>query len=217
MRCAEDVGKGNVVPTYHRNQNLVASGNAHGETLAILVEGTGANSEDLGLVELLDTALREEDTGGGLGLGLDALDQDAVQEGGKSLDVTDGRLLTLGLVQCLASRGVLIRLSLGKEKMRGRAPRPIQLAKKLGYGHRVVLSLELNISRTIVMGREVLRSRGDVRGMEKGRGSVRGRKIWTFAARNFQNAKTTALVPRNIGEPESNNLIGPIETEISRP
>jgi hypothetical protein len=52
------------------------------------------------------------------------------------------------------------------------------------------------------MEREVLRSRGDVRGMEKGRGNVRGRKIWTFAARNFQNAKTTALVPRNMEEPE---------------
>lgn len=98
MRCAEDVGKGYVAPTYHGNQDLVASGTAHGETLAVLVEGTGANSEDLGLVELLNTALREEDTGGGLGLGLDALDQDAVQEGGKSLDVTDGRLLALELV-----------------------------------------------------------------------------------------------------------------------
>lgn len=90
--------KGHVALTYHGNQDLVTSGNAHGETLAILVEGTGANSEDLGLVELLDTALREEDTGGGLGLGLDALDEDAVQERGKSLDVADGRLLTLGLV-----------------------------------------------------------------------------------------------------------------------
>lgn len=40
--------------------------------------------------------------------------------------------------------------------------------------------------------REVLRPRSDVRGMEKGRGNVRGRKIWTLAARNFQNAKTAA-------------------------
>lgn len=101
--------------------------------------------------------------------------------------------------------------------MRGPPPTPVQLANKLVNGHRVMSSQEWNISRTIVIEREVLRSRGDVRGMEKGRGNVRGRKIWTFAARNFQNAKTTALVPRNIEEPESNNFIGPIETEINCP
>lgn len=48
--------------------------------------------------------------------------------------------------------------------------------------------------------REVLRPRIDVRGMEKGRGNVRGRKIWTFAARNFQNAKTAAC-PEEEPEP----------------
>lgn len=79
--------------TYLGNQNLVAVSDTHGEALAILVHGTRANSEDLGLVLLLDAALREEDAGGGLGLGLDALDQDAVQERSETLDVAEDRLL----------------------------------------------------------------------------------------------------------------------------
>lgn len=79
--------------TYHGDEDLVTGGDAHGEALAVLVEGTGANGEDLSLVLLLDTALREEDAGGSLGLGLDALDQDAVEEGSKALDVAQDRLL----------------------------------------------------------------------------------------------------------------------------
>ena len=81
------------IQTYLRDQDTVAGGDAHGEALAVLVEDTGANSEDLGLVLLLDAALGQEDTGGSLGLGLDALDQDAVQEGSKVLDVTEERLI----------------------------------------------------------------------------------------------------------------------------
>lgn len=79
--------------TYLRDQDTVTGSNAHGEALAVLVEDTGANSEDLGLVLLLDAALGEEDTGGGLGLGLDTLDQDAVEEGSKALDVAEERLI----------------------------------------------------------------------------------------------------------------------------
>jgi len=84
--------------TYLRNQNLVTGGNAHGEALAILVKGTGTNGENLGLVLLLNAALREEDAGGGLGLGLDALDQNAVQKGSEVLDVAEDRLLRKELV-----------------------------------------------------------------------------------------------------------------------
>lgn len=79
--------------TYLRNENLVTSGNAHGESLAVAVNGTGANGKDLGLVLLLDAALGEEDTGGSLGLGLDALDEDTVQEGSEVLDVAEDRLI----------------------------------------------------------------------------------------------------------------------------
>lgn len=78
--------------TYLRNEDLVTGVDTHGETLAVAVKETGANGEDLGLVLLLDGSLGEEDTGGSLGLGLDALDQDAVQEGGKGLDVAEDRL-----------------------------------------------------------------------------------------------------------------------------
>ena len=81
--------------TYLRNQDLVTGSDTHGEALAILVEGTRADGEDLGLVLLLDAALREKDAGGGLGLGLDALDQDTVQERSEVLDVAEDRLLRL--------------------------------------------------------------------------------------------------------------------------
>lgn len=74
---------------YLGDQNAVASSNAHGQAVTLLVEGAGANGNDLGLVELLDAGLGQEDAAGGLGLGLDALDQDAVQEGGEGADGAD--------------------------------------------------------------------------------------------------------------------------------
>lgn len=76
--------------TYLRDKDAVASVDTHGETLAVLVEGTGANGENLGLVEVLNGGLGEEDAGGSLGLGLDALDEDAVKEGDEGLDGADG-------------------------------------------------------------------------------------------------------------------------------
>ena len=75
-------------PTYLRNQHLVAGGHAHGHALAILVEGAGADSQDLGLVKLLDARLGQEDAAGRLGLGLDALHEHAVEEGDEGLDGT---------------------------------------------------------------------------------------------------------------------------------
>ena len=71
---------------------MVTNSNTHGQTLTISLQGTGANGENLGLVLLLDAALGQEDAGSSLGLGLDALDQDAVQEGSEVLDVTEERL-----------------------------------------------------------------------------------------------------------------------------
>lgn len=79
-------------PTYLGNQDVVTLSNAHGDLGAIAVNGTRANSENLGNVLLLDAALREEDPGGSLGLGLDALDQDTVEKGSEALDVTEDRL-----------------------------------------------------------------------------------------------------------------------------
>lgn len=75
---------------YRGDQHPVASLHAHGQPLALLVQGAGADGEDLALVELLDARLGQEDAGRGLGLGLDALDQDAVQEGHERLDGSDG-------------------------------------------------------------------------------------------------------------------------------
>ena len=74
------------------DQDMVTSGNAHGNLVAFRAEDTRANSEHLGDVLLLDAALGEEDSRGGLGLGLNALDQHTVEEGGKVLDVAEDRL-----------------------------------------------------------------------------------------------------------------------------
>lgn len=73
-------------PTYLRNQHLVAGGHAHGHALAISVKGAGADGQDLGLVELLDARLGQEDAAGRLGLGLDALHEHAVKERDERLD-----------------------------------------------------------------------------------------------------------------------------------
>lgn len=78
--------------TYLGDEDLVTGIDTHGETLALTVNETRADGEDLSFVLLLDGSLGEEDTGGSLGLGLDALDQDAVQQGGEGLDVAEDRL-----------------------------------------------------------------------------------------------------------------------------
>lgn len=72
------------------DEDAVTDGDAHGQSVALLVKGAGADGEDLGLVELLNAGLGEEDAAGGLGLGLDALDEDTVQEGSEGSDGLDG-------------------------------------------------------------------------------------------------------------------------------
>ena len=78
--------------TYLGDQNAVTSADAHRDTLAVAVNCTGTNSENLSLVLLLDAALRKEDARGGLSLGLDTLDEHAVQERRKVLDAAEERL-----------------------------------------------------------------------------------------------------------------------------
>lgn len=77
------------VTTYLRDQDTITCRNAHGEAVTLLVEGAGPDGQDLGLVELLDAGLGEEDAARRLGLGLDALDEDAVQEGREGADGSD--------------------------------------------------------------------------------------------------------------------------------
>jgi len=88
------------------NQDLVASLDAERNALAILVVKTGADSEDLALVELLDGAIGKEDASGGLGLGLHALHEDAVEERCKGLDVLEHGLVE-SIVVSLAVEGRL--------------------------------------------------------------------------------------------------------------
>jgi hypothetical protein len=73
-----------------RNQNLVTGLDGRSNALSIAVKSTGANGEDLCFVELLDGGLGEEDATGSLGLGLDALDENAVKEGCEGLDGLGG-------------------------------------------------------------------------------------------------------------------------------
>ena len=87
-----------LLKTYLRNQHLVAGLHARRDPLALLVDGARADSQHLGLVELLDGAVGEEDAGCGLGLGLDALDEDAVEEGRDAADGLDGGLFGCVLV-----------------------------------------------------------------------------------------------------------------------
>ncbi|KAI6759256.1 hypothetical protein HG530_009936 [Fusarium avenaceum] len=72
-----------------RDQDTVTDGNTHGQSVALLVHSTRANGQHLGLVELLNAGLGQEDAAGGLGLGLDTLDEDTVKEGSKSSDGLD--------------------------------------------------------------------------------------------------------------------------------
>lgn len=75
-----------------RNEDLVTGDDTERYPLAVLVVETGADGEDLALVDVLDGAVGEEDAGCGLGLGLDALDEDAVEERSEALDVLEERL-----------------------------------------------------------------------------------------------------------------------------
>lgn len=74
------------------NQDLVAGLHADGNAVARLVECARADGEHLGLIQLLDGSLGEEDAGCGLGLGLEALDKNAVEEGREGADGLEGRL-----------------------------------------------------------------------------------------------------------------------------
>jgi hypothetical protein len=76
-----------------RNQNLVAGLDTQRNALAILVVEARADSKDLALVELLDGAIGEEDASGGLGLGLHALHEDAVEQRCEGLDVLEHGLV----------------------------------------------------------------------------------------------------------------------------
>jgi len=80
---------GGEVTIYLRNQDPVSSSAAHGHAVAVPSEGAGADGQDLGFVEVLDTRLRQEDAAGCLGLGLDALDQHAVEQRDEGLDGAD--------------------------------------------------------------------------------------------------------------------------------
>lgn len=74
------------------DQDLVAGLHAGGDALSVLVKGAGADGNDFCFVEVLDGCLREEDASCGLGFGLDALHEDAVEEGRNAADRLDGGL-----------------------------------------------------------------------------------------------------------------------------
>jgi len=71
------------------NQDSVTAGNTHRHTLAILIQGSGTDSQNLGLVKVLHARFGEEDAAGSLSLSLNSLDQNTVQERDKGLDRSD--------------------------------------------------------------------------------------------------------------------------------
>ena len=80
-------------------KNLVAGLDRGGDDLAILVGSTGPGSNDASLGKRRGSNGRwKEDTSGGLGLGLEALDEDAVEERDDRLDRADGGLSGLMVV-----------------------------------------------------------------------------------------------------------------------
>lgn len=66
--------------TYLGNQDLVTGLHAGGDSLSILIQSTGTNSQNLCLVGILNSRLGEEDAASGLSFGLYALNEDAVEE-----------------------------------------------------------------------------------------------------------------------------------------
>jgi hypothetical protein len=104
LRLLVDLGKKFVVPEQAQfliadldwaaaelgDQDLVARLHAGGDALSVLVDGTGTDGNDLCFVQVLNGCLGEEDAGCGLGFGLDALHEDAVEEGRNAADRLDG-------------------------------------------------------------------------------------------------------------------------------
>lgn len=77
-----------------RKEDLVSDLDARRNDLAILIGDTGAGSDDAGLGKRRLCGSRgQEETRSRLGLGLEALNQDAVEEGHDRLDAADCRLL----------------------------------------------------------------------------------------------------------------------------
>ena len=67
------------LPNSTRSPFLTSSG----DELAGLVAGAGADGDDFALLRLLLGGVGDDDAAGGLGLGVDALDDDAVVQGTK--------------------------------------------------------------------------------------------------------------------------------------
>lgn len=76
--------------THLWNQNAITRLDRDLHPLPIFIEAAGPHREDLGLRELLDGGLGEEDARCGFSLGFDPLHEDAVEEGGKGLNRAKG-------------------------------------------------------------------------------------------------------------------------------
>lgn len=79
-------------PTYLRNQHLITRLHAGRDPLSLLINRARAHGQHLRLVEVLDGGLGQENAACGLGLGLYALHQDAVEERGDGADGLEGGL-----------------------------------------------------------------------------------------------------------------------------
>ena len=85
--------------TYLGYQDLIPRRHAWGDPLALPVQSARSNCEYFCLIEFLDAALRQEYSTGGLGLSLDSLNKNAVEEGRERGDGLEScRLVTENFV-----------------------------------------------------------------------------------------------------------------------
>ncbi len=94
-----------MITAYLRNQHLVPGLHTRLYPISRLVKPSRPNREHLGLVQLLDGALRQEDAARGLGLGFYPLDKDAVQKRRDGSDGLEGGRLRRRAGQLKLARG----------------------------------------------------------------------------------------------------------------
>lgn len=97
----------NTRKTHTRYQNPIPLLYTHRHPLAVLIQGAGADGQDLGLVEVFLRGLGEEDAAGGLFGRLHALDEDAVHEGEDGFDGADGGGLGLLVMEARGGEGMV--------------------------------------------------------------------------------------------------------------
>lgn len=101
------------VATPAGEEDLVAVLDGSGDNIAVLVGGTGAGGDDASFRKGGGSSGGgDEETGGGLGLGLESLDQNAVEKGDDRLDRANGGLSGLHLSETVGMRVDVVQVGM---------------------------------------------------------------------------------------------------------